>query len=378
METINKTIIRKRARVGRRQLNPTMRPTQKRKIVKNVEKEIVQKLKNIKIGSVSKYNPHCSHYKHALLFPEIAIGARISGLPDYTVPIRRKYTFNVATNALGAANVIWQPQFLADVAGELTNSTLYSTNTTTNTTYDGTTTLGSTSPVAIKNVQNITAGAVMSYRFVSASMHVVPQASVLNQAGTIHCSVIKSIAQVATALGAAASGGSVSNLALYPTFQDEPLYKAASVSNQEGARLVWVPNDTCFTEFTNINFSVGSNDPNESVNTLVAVIVGTVPASTFRIDLYTNLEVTVPYSSVLSGMQGLPDEKGRPEDAWFEIETMHKDQIITVGRSISNVAWSRPPPEAGIQPRLFQNTDGQNPVRIPGRKGNDVYYSPYQ
>jgi hypothetical protein len=266
------------------------------------------------------------------MIPEEAIGSRISGLPDMTVTIHRKFSFNLLTNALGVANVIWQPASLVDTA--TLSSTLWSVAAS-NATYDGVSVAGSTAPVNIVHNQQITPLAVLGYRLVSASMHVVPQSSVLNQAGTIHAALIKApVAPLGTYGGTCPAN--VATLEFYPNFQDNVYYGAASISNQEAARILWVPHDSCYTEFTNINNSYAVADSVEQINTIAVVVVGAGASQSLRVDLYQNFEVTVPQSSILQGMEDFSIESERPEMVWRTILLNHKHDIIKCSRYLSD------------------------------------------
>jgi hypothetical protein len=309
------------------------------KKVKNTQSEIDRihkQIQKMKIGNYLKSNSNKpTSYLQSLLLPEDCIASRISGSPEMTVTIRRKATYTLVVNAAGAANITWQPMLLQDTTNQASYSTLFSVAPT-NTTYDGISVAGATGPIAIQLPQNITPSSVIGYRLVSAAMHIIPQMSVLNQAGTIHAALCKQSVAGTTALGTVPGTGIV-GCEFFPNYQDMPFYEAASISNQEGARIIWLPGDECFTEFTNINTSYSASGA-ESCYTLCAVVVGAPATSTLRIDFYQNYEVTIPNASILSGMEGYPTEKGRPQNVWFDIITKHKHDIVKTGRSINSVA----------------------------------------
>lgn len=288
-----------------------------------------KKLQSMELGnSKTFYHSQSPTYKRSLLYPECVHNARVPGMADATVVIKRKLTYNLTTNTLGAAGIVWQPFGLSDNSANL--STFYINN---NSTYDGINTVGSTNALAIATNQAITAGAVSSYRLVSAAMHVIPQASVLNQAGTIHGGVIKAEGAYPRTVGTAFNDSTVT---LLPNFQNAVYYAEASVSGQEGLRLIWIPNDPCLLEFDDVNTNESSAKA-ESTNTLVVDILGTASAAPFRIDLFWNFEVTPAVGSILHGMENFCEEDQLPTQVWRDILTKHSNEIVMGARSIQQV-----------------------------------------
>lgn len=284
------------------------------------------------LGAQSTYN-HLTNpsYYESLLYPECTHNCRIPGQADMTVTIKRKMTFTVNTNAAGAATVMWQPFFLADTA------TLESTAfTNTDVLYDGFTAAFGVG-ASIYTSQNITPGAVSNYRLVSAAMHVVPQSSVLNQAGTIHAAVVKRLVYNPLPAGGVAAATFLNTL--IPTIANTPFYREASVSAQEGVRMVYLPNDLCLLEFQGINEGVSAEQPEEHVNTYIATIVGTAANSPFRVDLYQNFEVLpTTTGSILTGLESLCTEDTVPATVWRSVLQDNVDDIVVVSKAVDSHA----------------------------------------
>jgi hypothetical protein len=285
-------------------------------------------------------NKNLTTYQKCLLFPERAFCARVPGLADTTIALKRKVTLTLTANLLGAACVIWQPNYLVD--NSLTSSTCF-TNLASNTTYDGVSTMGTAFPSAVTTNWNITPNAVAQFRLVSSAMHIVPQSSVLNQAGTIHFTMQKLQQQPLTASGSAMTSLQNAQLmALYPNFQNTTYYNAASVSAMEGARVVWVPNDECLLEFVNTNTNLYSLDGGyQNINTLIGVVVGAPAGATFRVDLYCNFEVTPTTGSILTGLESVCPHNEVASVAWRKVLVDYKDMIAIADREISNIALMR-------------------------------------
>lgn len=282
--------------------------------------------KSMLIGNPSKHLK--TSYAETLLFPEHTCGAKVPGMADATVSLHRKTTLSITTGALGAAGIIWFPAFLTDNTANYT--TFFLNN---NATYDGVTTIGTTNALGISTPQSVTSGAVGQYRLVSAAMHIIPQSSVLNQAGSIHAALVKTGSSPAALIGAAAPN---STITLLPNFQNTPYYREASVSALEGARVIWLPNDECLLEFSNININVYNNGQNDQTNAIVVDIIGTAAAAPFRIDLYWNFEVTPVPGSILLGMESIARENVVATQVWRQILVDHGDDIVLVNKAISN------------------------------------------
>jgi hypothetical protein len=318
---------------------------------KNVKINTIDKqLSKIVLGASNTYQHLAkSEYAKSLVFPECTHGARVPGKGDATIPIRRKFTYNLITNALGCAGIVWFPPCLSDNTSNLSN---FYVNT--GATYDGQAVIGATGPVAISTPQNITVGSVGQYRLVSASMHIIPQSSVLNQAGTIHGTMLKTPLQGPTGVGSvyAANQG----ITLLPNFQNSLYYNAASVSSMEGLRQIWLPNDECFLEFANVNFNIAILENSDiQCNALVADIVGTAANAPFRVDLYWNFEITAPSTSILLGMESICDEDTVAASVWRSILIKHADDITIASKTLGETVaakYSEVPPSYDLNTKL--------------------------
>jgi hypothetical protein len=300
---------------------------------KQIANDVASKLKKLVIGKTLHTKSDGLNYLDALLYPECAHGAKIPGLCDATIPIRRKVTYNLTTNALGAAGIVWQPFMLSDTTAALTT---FFTNV--NSTYDGVTTIGSASPTAVYISQAITPSAVQAYRLVSASISIIPQASILNQAGSIHGSVIRDVVNTPKAAAAVYTGAT--NCTLLPNFENSVFYKEASISALEGMRIVVLPMDPCFLEFYGINENLASYEgaAAQECNTVVVDIVGTAASTAVRIDLCWNFEIVPAPNSILLGMESMCEDDTIPNTVWRKVLTSHFDEIVTVGRSVNSSA----------------------------------------
>jgi len=294
-------------------------------------KKLDDDLRQLKIGSrITRKTGGATPYLETLLYPEQAFQAKIPGLADPTVSIHRKVTYNLTTNALGAAGICLQPMYMCD------NSTATSTFfVNTNSTFDGVTTVGSAQALAITPGLAITAGAIKQWRLVSCSMHILPQASVLNQAGTIHGALAKVSQNSLTATGVAMANDGT--MVLMPNYQNTPYYNCASVSAMEGLRLVWVPNDECYLEFLNINNNVNNAENGVNCpNSFVATIVGAVSAA-FRVDVYWNYEVIPTTGSILQGMESVCEYNNVANSVWRKALVDHKHDICIANKAIKDV-----------------------------------------
>lgn len=312
----------------------------KNKSISNIDKVI----STLKLGSVmpntSSATSNETPYIEAILLPESANNAKIPGLADMSIALHRKLTFNLTTNTLGAAALFFFPYGLSDLStiGTAGNSSIFFTSPS-NLTFDGVTTVGTSNPTASQCNFNITAGSVAQYRCVSASIHIIPQSSVLNQAGSIHASLLPLPAQFLMNPSGALSSV-VAQACLIPTLSNTPHYSEASVSAMEGMRVIWLPNDECLLEFANINTSAASDNSNSCFNAMVATIVGTVPASLFRIDCYMNYEIVPTPTSVLVGMETICTHNERPQSIWRNILLKHADDICKPVKSSKVTASS--------------------------------------
>jgi hypothetical protein len=316
------------------------------------------RIKQMKIGD--KFKPTETGYLAGLLIPETATQLKIPGMADTTISLHRKITLNTTTSALGAVGIFWQPSYLSDNSNN--QNTFFINN---NATYDGTSTNGATNPGSVRVNFNITAGAVATYRVVSASMHIIPQASVLNQAGTIHATLTKTKTETPVTTGSGMNAANDVTCTLIPNYQNTPYYGAASISNMEGARIIWVPNDSCYTDFADINSTLVNADDQ---NSLIATVVGAGAAAPIRIDLYVNFEVTPAVGSILQGMETICPFNQLPSPTWRKILYEHKHDVIKIGDAIRDVVISN----INVQKRL----DDQ--LRIPQkvisyRQGSATY-----
>ena len=176
---------------------------------------------------------------------------------------------------------------------------------------------------------------VGGYRLVSAAMHVIPQSSVLNQAGSIHAALTKTTNIVPQIAGGAYTPNPA--VTLLPNFQNTPYYREASVSAMEGARVIWMPNDECLLEFAQINTNLATNGNNDQTNAIVIGILGTAANAPFRVDLYWNFEVTPVTGSVLLGMEEIAQENVIASQIWRQIYIDHADDIVLTNKALSYV-----------------------------------------
>jgi len=312
---------------------------------KNIEL-IEQQVKKMKIGQRGpRLMNSDSSYLDAILSPENCMNAKVSGLTDATVSIKRKVTLNLTSNALGALGIIWAPYSLAE-----TSSALSTLGVNAGIAYDGISIL-STGFVATAMPQNISNTSVQGYRLVSASMHVVPQASVLNQAGSIHACLTKltSIAPTSNTSPIIFDVGS----GFVPFIENTPYYNCASISNMEGIRVIWVPNDPCTLEFAKINTNLanqGASD--ESVNACIAIVQG-APSANFRVDLYQNFEVIPQFGSILQGMETISPYNILATSIWREILVNHKHAITFAGRAVTEASNTPAQKISDVIPALY-------------------------
>jgi hypothetical protein len=265
-------------------------------------------------------------YLDSLLVPEYAFDSKYPGTADATIALHRKQTVNVTANAGGAVGVLWQPFFLANTSAG--TNTFFVNNTLA---YNGFNNLG-TGTVSQSLDLQINSGTVGAYRLVSASMHIIPQSSVLNQAGSIHGAMYKANQSQPIASGSAFT--SDVNALLYPNFQNTPYYNCASVSAMQGIRIIWVPNDQCFTEFTTLGAVPTSGDQQ---NSLVGVVVNAAASATFRVDLYANYEVVPITGSILSGMESICPYNRLGSLYWRDILLKHKHDIVRASSAVNEI-----------------------------------------
>jgi len=303
---------------------------------KNEIKQLHKDIRNIKLGSTPRRENGTSttSYFNGLMNPESVYNLKVPGKADSTIALRRKVTVGTVAGTLGALGIVWQPNYLSDNTNA--TSTLFIDN---NTSFDGILTTGLTLPLAVVPSLSVTAGAVAQYRLVSACMHVIPQSSVLNQAGTIHGSLVKISQQQMRGSGNAMDNvQNAANIVLIPNYESSPYYQAASVSAMQGLRVVWVPNDPCLLEFCDINENMFVQDgASQNANTIVATVVGAAPGAPFRIDLYYNYEVVPQPGSILQGMETMCPYNEVAESIWWEVLFKHKNEIVIASDAISQV-----------------------------------------
>jgi hypothetical protein len=362
----------------RKRVRPTNRRNRRLRGIINQEARQIQqihdKIENLEIGQITKRRTtsrlplrmgSSTPYLESLLMPESAFDSKVPGMADATIPLRRKLTYNLTANASGACAVIWQP-YLSDNNANL--STFFINNSVG---FDGISNNG-TNPVAITPTLSINAATVAEWRLVSASMHIVPQSSVLNQSGTIHGALTKCNVQAMVA----AAGVMTSNnlIGLYPQYQNTPYYNAASVSNMEGLRIIWVPGDDCLLEFMKSNLNAYTIDGDSTVcNTIVATIVGAAASAPFRVDVYLNYEVTAFTASVLQGMESVCPYNMLPTPIWRSVFVDHRDDIVIAARAISDIRTVRLMNEETRTKKLgidnvVKTPTFNNPYKIEGSK----------
>jgi hypothetical protein len=326
-------------KINKNQQNKNNKSNNNKPIVKqrpknqvNLVKELARKVGNYTLGMPSSYSHYAQPtYLQSLLYPECVHGCKIPGRADSTIAIRRKATYNLTTNGLGAAGIVWYPNTLSDNSSQQT--TFY---INTNSTYDGVTTVGSAGPLAVYLAQACTAGSTGQFRLVSAAMHIIPQSSVLNQAGSIHATMMKGQCPPPVSAGAALVPTQSINT-LLPNLENSIYYREASVSAMEGARIIWVPNDECLLEFTDTNTNVANEQNGDiQVNGIFADIVGTAALAPFRVDLYWNFEVTSVPGSILQGMESINPDNTIAPLVWRDLLLAYPEHIVTCNKSIAN------------------------------------------
>jgi len=256
--------------------------------------------------------------------------ARLPGTPDTCIPLHRKLTYTLTTNVLGCASIFCLPTTLSD--NTIQNSTTY---VNTSATFDGVNIIG-TAPSSVYITQNLTSGSVGQYRLVSACMNIIPQASVLNQAGTIHGTMMKILGATPVTVGTPYP--TVSNFTLIPNMECSKFYTPASVSAGQSLRIIWLPDDLTDTEFVTVNSNKYNNDPNSSGNAMIATIVGAPANTPFRIDIYQNFEVSAPFGSVLMGMESVAKESTMPALVWREIFLKYPLDVCVACKNVPNVS----------------------------------------
>jgi hypothetical protein len=320
----------RRRRVARRNVKTTPTTTTPGvTLTKAVDKEIDKRISQMVLSDKPKKLSSGAYYE-SLLFPETTLHARIPGMADACIPLHRKLSYTIQANALGAATIFCLPMTLCETS--LALSTNY---VNTNALFDGMTTVGA-SALATFITQNITSGSVGQYRLVSASMCVLPQSSMLNQSGSIHGAMMK-IRGFAPATNGTIYGTSAS-FTLIPEMENAPYYNVASVSAQEGLRIIWMPNDLCELDFVNVNSNQFSNDQAMSANAMIATVVGASPNAPFRVDIYENFEVSPASGSVIMGMETIAEENIAPNLVWRDILKNHSHDVVIASRSVSSVA----------------------------------------
>jgi hypothetical protein len=342
MENIKQNFTNKRGLINTNKFYQKKKKTNKRfSDQPRVSRKMASKMIN-KIGNFPMHKEISNDYMDTLLYPECNHATRVPGKSAATVAWHRKFTFQIATTpaGTGAVGVFWQPCGLSDATNN--RSTVYLTNAT----YDGVTTIGALEAASIATL-TITDGVASAYRLVSASMHIVPQAAVNAQQGTIHAALIPMKPQLLAGVGTASTAGTTAQT-LVGALQNTPYYKEASISALEGARIVWMPEDECPLEFCAVNANLNIEGSTNSNNTLVANIVGCpsgvgTTATTFRVDLYVNFELLPAAASVLQGSESYTNDPRRPEETWFKIyHNDPKDHIIQVSPAVSSISNINP------------------------------------
>lgn len=280
-------------------------------------------------------------YLQAIMAPECAHQCKVPGQATATVCLKRHITLNMQANALGALGIMWQPNTLFDntqaalqgnllVSGNNLEPTLLLNNT-----FDGVSTQGVRGPVCDQLTFSVSPSTVNQSRLVSASMHVVPQASLLNQQGSIHGALMTAPLISGVAPGTAYVGYSSLNLLSY--FQNTPYYKEASISSQEGIRVLYVPDDPCLLDFSGINAYYSESGGSAQMPTMLATVVGAAASAAFRVDFFLNYEITAAPASIVQGMETIASENTVATTVWRDVVANHSNAVVTVSRALSNV-----------------------------------------
>jgi len=220
--------------------------------------------------------------------------------------------------------------------------------------YDGIGTLGATGALAVVPTQAVTALSVGGYRLVSSAIHVIPQASVLNQAGSIHAAMpaIQCNPMVAAGVAVAAIADAYTNV---NRLENSAHYNKASVSAMEGIRQIWMPVDGCALDFLQVNSTQNNDSAYEYVNAFVIVIVGAGASAPFRIDLYQNFEITPVSGSILQNMESLGTEPSIPSVVWQDIALRHEQEYCQSSKAVNEVAIANLNNSAGAYKRPIIN-----------------------
>lgn len=303
---------------------------QKKKIRNFVKREhkaekVLDEIKNLSIypgPNKRKSSSGKSAYFKTLMMPELYF-CKLPRRPVASILIKRKITYNFAAGTLGALGIAWNPASLSDVTDG--KSTLFMVN---NATYDGVSTIGTpASSTCQAFASQITANTVCEYRVISASMHVIPQTSVLNQSGSIHGGVIRMSGLVPNA--PAFTTAVYNSVLLTPNLMNDKTYTVSSVSAQQGLRLLWYPQDEAQFELLKINTNHVSTDANAQANQLIAVVTGAAAAAPFRVDCYINYEVTPAVGSSYQGLETLVDDTTDPFLVINDIIVNHYCDLVT-------------------------------------------------
>jgi len=327
----------------------------------------ITKIENIHLGkpknlnySRKAFNSEAStqtSYQEALIYPELAHAAKVPGMADATICVKRHITIQVETNSIGCAAIAFQPNFLAtkpiNSAERVTTFTYAAPEG-----YDGQS--QSSLPVGEYGRYlnyNISSGngqgLIESYRVVSASMTITPQSSILNQAGTIHAAPVK---VDYGPYGVVANTPAFIREAMFFTqIENSPYYKSASVSAMEGARMIWLPNELSQLNF--IHPDVGDVNGKEETNTLVGIIVGANARAPFRVDIYLNFEILPTVGTILMGMETISQSNQQPQRIWRDILISNNNLLTTVGRSAEIMRYQAGAKEISSNIRNNLSTD---------------------
>lgn len=306
------------------------------------KKNTVRRISSIRISKpVSKLITNEASYIQSLLAPECSHQSKIPGQATATISLKRHITSTMQANNLGCLGIMWQPNHLFDNASSVNYTGLLVSGNNLdplavrNNTFDGVSTQGAFGPVGDKLTVSVTPGVINQSRLVSASMHVVPQASMLNQQGTIHGALLTSAVISNTAPGTAYPA--YSDRSLISAFQNSPYYKEATISAQEGIRIIYLPDDGCLLDFYGMNSWILSANETNQLPTLFATVAGAAANANFRVDFFLNYEVTATPGSVIQGMESICSENTVATTVWRDVVSTHSSSIVTVSRSLSNI-----------------------------------------
>jgi len=308
---------------NKKKVNPNTKPLKKiNKKNNNNVKKITNKKTNNVIAPI---------YKLSLLYPELKLNAKIPSMFSLNViPYHREIILSPTTDANGNGGIMFCPQFLNDSTDQLTRSQCLYTGMTNS---DGIAAgVYGNSYIAQKINHTLQATTAFSYRLVSCSMTVRTNTALANNSGVITFGVANCKAYPVVNPATAAANTDIALFLAQTNILQYPISDMAYLSKGDGARMIWLPNDSCDYEMVPTNTAYSTYNANDTLSYFIVRVEGcsglTGPVQTqLTIKINANWEIIPVQGTNWAGSESYCRETSDPQRILREIKSNKNNSV---------------------------------------------------